>query len=531
VSNVVEIFGGGAREGGGGTGAEEMARFPLNDLGNAMRFIILAGGAVRKDGSVDATDSTILFLLGVGWIGFNGVHWDRKYGEDLARKLAHRVSTEMMSLWPFLKDGGLPYKDFVKFVNDSGSAGKTSAMLRQAQSYLTVEIDAFDVDPLALTCRNGTLKMGMAPDGDGVARFSVVLRDHEPSDRITRCAEVDYDPEAQAPLFVQTVVQSLADEAERAYFKRVLGYASTGRTEEQAFFLCQGRGRDGKSTILDACRETLGSYGLAAAPATFLEGGMRGGSDAAPDLIALAGDTRLAVLSEPPRGSKLNEGLLKAWTSGSPISARDLHAKPINFRPKAKLVWECNSFPVARGDDDGIWRRIMPSLFRRQVPKEEVDRLLPDKLRAERSGILNWLLEGVGDWLALGGLEPPESLQQVVEDYRKASSPFGDWLADFCVTGEAAKGCRELSGELYRSFKEAMEEQGIDRIMGTKAFGDALRDRQIGLMGKNAKGLKYRGPIRLKTDLERQKEAADGELDPASVGDSFASELDEGWPE
>jgi hypothetical protein len=39
--------------------------------------------------------------------------------------------------------------------------------------------------------------------------------------------------------------------------------------------------------------------------------------------------------------------------------------------------------------------------------------------------------------------------------------------------------------------------------MSAKAFGNALRDRQIGLMGKNAKGLKYRGPIRLKTPAER----------------------------
>lgn len=531
MSNVVEgMFGAGARESGGGTGAEEMARFPLNDLGNAMRFIILAGGEVRRGGQVDPTDSIILYLLGVGWIGFNGVHWDRKFGEDLARKLAHRVSGELAGMWPFLKDA-VPAKEFWKYVNDAGSSGKTTAMLRQAQSYLTVEIDAFDIDPLALTCRNGTLKMGFLTDDDGVSRFAVALHAHEPSDRITRCAEVVYDPAAEAPLFLQTVVQSVADEAERAYFKRVLGYASTGRTEEQAFFLCQGRGRDGKSTILDACRETLGSYGLAAAPATFLEGGIRGGGDAAPDLIALSGDTRLAVLSEPPRGSKLNEGLLKAWTSGSPISARDLHAKPINFRPKAKLVWECNSFPVARGDDDGIWRRIMPSLFRRQVPKEEVDRLLPDKLRGERSGILNWLLEGVGDWLARGGLEPPDSLQRALEDYRRASSPFGDWLAECCVTGEEAKGARELVGELYRSFKEWSEAQGNDRIMGAKAFGDALRDRQVALMGKNAKGLKYRGPIRLKTDMERQREAADGDLDPVSVGDAFGSDLDAGWPE
>jgi putative DNA primase/helicase len=70
------------------------------------------------------------------------------------------------------------------------------------------------------------------------------------------------------------------------------------------------------------------------------------------------------VLSEPKRGSKMNEGLLKAWTSGSPISARDLHAKPINFRPKAKLFFEMNAFVVARGDDDGIWRRLHRCLFR-----------------------------------------------------------------------------------------------------------------------------------------------------------------------
>jgi len=533
VAEVVSIFGGSAREGGGGAGAEEMAAFPLNDLGNAMRFILLAGGAVERSGRVDSTDSRILYLLGIGWIGFNGVHWDAKFGEDLARRLGHKVSGELGGLWDFVKDR-VPAKDFWKFVNDSGSSGKTTAMMRQAQSYLTVQIDAFDRDPLALTCLNGTLKMRLAPAGEGdgeddQGRFRVRLEPHSPADRITRCADVVYDPRAEAPQFLNTVETSLGDPAERAYFQRVLGYGSTGRTEEQAFFLCQGRGRDGKSTILDACRETLGTYGLAVAPATFLEGGIRGGGDASPDLIALSGDTRLAVLSEPPRGSKLNEGLLKAWTSGSPISARDLHSKPINFRPKAKLVWECNSFPVARGDDDGIWRRIMPSLFRRQVPKDEIDRLLPDKLRAEFSGILNWLLAGVGDWLTLGGLNPPDSLQQALEDYRRASSPFGDWLSECCLTGDEAKGSRELVGDLYRSFKEWSEAQGNDRIMSAKAFGDALRDRQVALLGKNAKGLKYRGPIRLKTDLELQQDAAASDLDPVSVGDAFGADLDDGW--
>ncbi len=513
--DVIELEAFGAvRKGGGGPSPEQLIQFPWNDLGNAMRLILLAGGDVDPDCTVDPMNSTLLYLLGVGWVGFNGVFWDRKFGEDLARKLAHQVSQQIASLWPHIKDSehAMPWKDFNKIATDAGSAGKTSAMLRQAQSYLTVEIDAFDQDPLSLNVQNGTLKLTWAE-----GRFQIRLAKHNPADRITRVCNSAFDPEAKAPLFRGVVEDSIPVQEERDYAHQALGYGSTGCAHEQVFFMFQGRGRDGKSTILDACRETLGSYAIAASPDTFLEGGIRSGADAAPDLIALSGDTRLAVLSEPKRGAKMNEGLIKAWTSGSPISARDLHSKPINFRPKAKLFFEMNSFMVARGDDDGIWRRVRPVLFRRQVPEDQIDRLLPQKLEAERAGILNWLLEGVGAWLKAGTLQQPDSLKQVLEDYRRASSPFGDWLAERCHTGPAADGHRELSGDLYKSFQAWSEENGNDRVMSSKAFGDALRDRQIGLAGKNAGGLKYRGPIKLKTPEELAAEANKAEATAAAT--------------
>lgn len=530
----LEDFGSGVRKGGGGPSPEDLIKFPWNDLGNAMRLILLAGGDVDADCQVDSTNSTLLYLLGIGWIGFNGVFWDRKFGEDLARKLAHQVSQKIASLWPLIKDsdGAPPWKEFNKIATDAGSAGKTSAMLRQAQSYLTVEIEAFDQDPLALNVENGTLKLRWTPPkgAEAQGRFEAELRPHDPADRITRVCNAAYDPKAKAPLFVKVVRDSIRDDDERAYTHQLLGYGSTGCAHEQAFFMFQGKGRDGKSTILDACRETLGSYAIAASPDTFLEGGIRSGADAAPDLIALSGDTRLAVLSEPKRGAKMNEGLLKAWTSGSPISARDLHSKPINFRPKAKLFFEMNSFVVARGDDDGIWRRVRPVLFRHQVPEAKVDRMLPQKLAAERSGILNWLIEGVAAWMAAGTLTQPESLKKVVEDYRRSSSPFGDWLAECCVTGAEAEGCRELSNNLYLSFKTWSEDAGNDRVMSAAAFGNALRDRQIGVVGKNAKGLKYRGPIRLKTDEERAQEANQAEAAFAARAAAPAADQAHGGP-
>lgn len=534
-------FGDMARQGGGGPSPERMASFERNDFGNAMRLILLAGGEINEaTGDVDVTNSRLLYLLGSGWIGFNGRFWDRECGEDEARKMAHRTARLIRSLWPEFSGQGVPAKEFWKFADQAGGTGGTSGMLRQAQSYLTVRIDVFDRDPLAINCPNGTLKMRFDAKAAAGKRFKVWVAKHNPSDRITRMAAVDYDADAPAPMFRQVVADSLPDSdrggpdddgtQERAFFKRLLGYSATGRTEEQGFALCQGRGRDGKSTILDACREALGTYGLAASPDTFLEGGMRSGSDAAPDLIALSGDTRLAVLSEPKRGAKFNEGLLKAWTSGSPISARDLHSKPINFRPKAKLIFECNAFPVARGDDDGIWRRVLTPQFRHQVPEDKMDRLLPEKLREhELPGILNWLVEGVGDWLERGSLDMPPSLRSVLDDYRRSSSPFGDWLRERCVTGDEAKGERTLSGDLYRDFKDWFEGQGFEKPMSARAFGDALRDRQIGLMGKNAAGLKYRGPIRLKTIDERGADATASQPVGAPAGNGDPLDPDALW--
>lgn len=501
---------------------EALARLPLNDLGNGMRLILMIGGALDDDGGVDCSKCNLLFELGRGWIGFNGVFWDRKYGEELARKTAHRVATKIGGLFKELSVAnlGMPDKDIMKFIREVGSAGKTSAMLRQAQSYLTVEGDVFDRDPMAINCLNGTLKMRWRPDAVEGERFTWRLAAHDPSDRITRCADVAYDAKAKAPQFVKTLKASLPVETERGAFHRMMGYSSTGFIHEQAFFFNQGPGQDGKSTLLDACRETLGTYGVAVSPLTFLEGGPQTGSGPQPDLIALSGDTRLAIVSEPKRGAKLNEGLLKAWTSGSPISARDLHAKPINFRPVTKLVWEMNSFVVAKGDDDGIWRRIKPVLFRKKVPDHLVDKLLPKKLQEEKAGILNWLIEGVGDWLE-NSLSWPNTLKAVLDDYRKASSPFGDWLSERCVYGEAASGERTLTGELFKDYEAWCEDQGNDRVMSSKAFGDALRDRQITVAGKNARGLKYRGPIRMKTiaELDADIEAANTAAGVGGMGD------------
>jgi putative DNA primase/helicase len=273
---------------------------------------------------------------------------------------------------------------------------------------------------------------------------------------------------------------------------------ATGFTHEQAFWIFQGKGRDGKSTMVGALRELLGGYADVADVRTFLDVSQRGGADASPDLARLAGDCRMISVAEPPRGAKLAEAMIKSFTGGAPILARRLRQDLFSFMPRPKVFMECNSRPVIKGDDEGIWRRIHLVMFEHQVAPAEVDRELGRKLRAEYPGILNWIVEGVAEWLDRG-LDPPERVKAALEDYRKGSSPFGEWFAERLVL---EPGVKTLASDFYADFKSWCEEQGIERVMTLTAFGNALADRQVIRAGRDGTGKVYRGGARLKTPAE-----------------------------
>lgn len=469
---------------------DELARFDRNDFGNAMRLIRLVGGAVDDRGDVGLEAAELLYLREIGWIGWNGRHWDLKQGPRLAERTAHRVAQglgQQVSIWIA---EGCPAKEAQGFARSSGNAGAVAAMLRVAESYLQVELEDFDADPLALTVLNGTLRFRRAP-GDGL---DVEFRPHDPRDRITRMARVTYDRDARCPTWEASIAHWQPDPAMAAYLQRLAGYGLTGHTHEQLFVIHQGKGRDGKSTFMNALRELAGDYGDVADVRSFLDAGMRGGGEASPDLARLAGDLRLLSVAEPPRGARLNEAMIKSFTGGAPIVARRLRQDLFSFTPRPKVFMEANSRPVIRGDDEGIWRRVRLVLWEHQLAREEVDPTLPAKLRAEASGILNWVIQGIGDWLS-EGLAEPERVAAAMDDYRKGSSPFGEWFLD-CV--EVADGVKTPAAFFYSSYKDWCEAAGIEKPMSQRAFGDALADRQIIRCGKDPAGRVLRMGARIR---------------------------------
>ena len=530
----------------------ELMWFELNDLGNAKRLIRYAGGQFGDDDQIELKGARLLYLRDHGWIAFDGVRWNLAHGPALARKLAHKVAqglegqAKALVEWKAGKkeraakpvepdsaegqseaerreaaldagaakgkkekaDGAI--LDFYEFARSSGNAGRTEAMLRQAESYLLVELEAFDPDPLAMNVRNGTIRFRNHGAGRKPDWRMTFQPHHDPADRITRVMEVDYDPDAAAPRWDAALEAWQPTVPMRDFLRRIFGYGITGDTSEQAFFIHQGLGGDGKSTCIGAIRRTIGDYAATSDVKTFLDTGQRSGSDASSDVARLAGETRLVCTAEPPRGAKLNEAMIKSFTGGAPLAARRLRQEQFEFLPKGKVQMECNTRPVIKGDDEGIWRRVFIVLWEVRVLKgriKDFDRILA---REEGPGILNWLLAGVGDWLEQG-LAPPKRVSQALDDYRKGSSPFGEWLAE-CVVVEPGK--RTLASDFYRSYKAWLEAQDSDaKPMSQRAFGTALGERQILRAGKDGVGNVMRQGARLKTnaELDADKRAAQGE--------------------
>lgn len=502
---------------------EAMAWYELNDIGNARRILDLAQGK--------------LLWCEDHWRAYDSKRWSGRDGTRIARQLAHDMARHIpieadaldsMRAKPGADVASIEERQVAlyKHAVQSGNLNKTTAALGQLQSEVPITRDDFDREALAVNVGNGTLRF-VQQGGE----WRVRLDRHDLADRISRLAAVDWigdadDPMAACPEWDRHIATVLPDPAVRRFFQACMGYAITGEITEQCIFLLQGKGGDGKSTTIDVIREIMGEYGATAAVESFLHGAARSGAEASPDMARLGGDTRICCISEPRIGAALDEGRIKQVTGGQPIQARELHGAPFEYRPRFALIVECNRKPRISGDDDGIWRRIVVIQFPHQF-KGEADKTIGRRLLAEGPGVLRWLVEGTLIWLR-EGLQPPQSVHEAIDDYRKSSNPFGEWFADRVDLRDPDH--REKAADLYASYKAFCEENAVsDReTMSSTAFGRALGDKQLAKM-KGSDGKVLRRGCRLRGDWELAQAA---QAEPAPIDEAPGAgfdDLPENW--
>ena len=472
-----EVFQFPAQDGGDDDDLDlRLALYPKHDLGNGRRLMARFG-------------ADLLYVKDVGWHVWAESHWDRDDGERQAHLRAQdtvdAIKDEAEALQAHGPFGDPPededeakafQKEWEKLVDGrfawavaSGGSARISAMLREAAPNVSAKLEDLDADPFMLNVVNGTLALRQADSGKGGG--DLALMPHQREHLITKISPAAYDPEAEAAAFRRFLDQILPDREIQGFLQRWFGYCLTGDTSEQCLVLCHGVGANGKSTLVDTVKWILGDYAMTLPFASLLHDDRRRGSEPTPDLARLPG-ARLVSAAEPEIGQRFSESLIKTLTGGEPITARHLQQDFFEFAPSFKLVLSFNTKPSVRGQDEGIWRRLLMVPFDVIVPKERRDRDLAQKLRGESSGILNWMLDGLRLWFE-GGLQIPEAVRAATAAYKSESDPLGQFLE---MATQRKPGAHVQAKQLYTAYTHWCKENAVEPLSMT-AVGRKLGDR------------------------------------------------------
>lgn len=417
------------------------------------------------------------------WVRFDGPRWQvcekaeheeqiKQGAEDLLDKAAELIKSDPNSPANKLR---------MKFAMDCQQQRNIRAIaeLMKSDPLQACTSTDFDQDPDILGCANGYINLRTGE-----------LAEPDPAAMVSQIAPVTYDPDARAPRWLRFLDEVLdGDKEVVGLMQRLIGYAATGYTTDEILAIWYGLGANGKSVLGDTLARVLGDYAFMAPPSMILkqdDGRIRN------DLAALAGK-RLVSLNELPAGGELDAQTVKLLAGREPITARFLYGEYFTYQPTATPIVRTNHRPIVREMTAGMWRRLVLIPFRRQFDITK-GKDLEQKLWAERSGILAWIVEGAIQWHR-EGLNIPPVIQAEVQAYRDESDIFGQFLSEYIIP---SAGGKVQSFDLWGRWREFCAAEGI-KDGSRQSFG--RRVSEYGYSAKSSNGTRYFSGMELRNKV------------------------------
>lgn len=464
-------------------GAEVLKALQRNEDGDAELFVTLHSGRLVYDHAANR------------WYTWTGHHWEEdgteealagvnevadRYHAEMKRQAWIRGKAEMEGKKKQADRAEAVEKMLARRVRDLQTVRRKQAVLHLARAgagSLGITGDEWDQDPWSLAVENGVIDLQAG-----------TFRPGTPGEYLRTFAPTPWEGvNAPCRTWEATLESTFGSDGELvAFVGRLAGYAITGKTIEAVMPILWGTGRNGKTVFLQALADVLGPdlAGPVEAELLLESRFTRQSGGPSSDLLYLRG-RRLAWLSETNENRRLNAGKVKLFTGGDFITGRAPYAaRQITFKPTHKIFLLTNHRPKADAQDVALWRRVLLIPFESVFvsdpdptkPQERIADLdLAEKLKAERPGILAWLVKGCLAWQR-DGLNAPGSVLAATQKYKDDEDTIKMFLLDCCAEGPSRI---VRAGEFYEAYKKWCEENG-EKPGTNKKFGQYVSERYDG---------------------------------------------------
>ena len=330
------------------------------------------------------------------WYVFRNHHWERDNGMSL--RMA--ISKDMHKVYQDKIDENVnemqhydPNDDRSEYLKKKNKTlSEISIKFKKTNEKNNIMREAMEIFYDSQFIKNIDANKYLLCFNNGVVDFkNKVFRSGYPQDYITKSTNIPYLPlQLDNPEHI-TIQNEIVDFMEKLfpqptlnkYMWEHLSSSLIGVNINQTFNIYRGSGKNGKSKLTELMTMALGEY-KGTVPITLVTEKRNCIGGTSSEIIQLKG-VRYAVMQEPSKDAKINEGVMKELTGGDPLQGRALYAESETFNPQFTLVVCTNSLFEINSNDDGTWRRIRIVDFlskfmadKEMVHSEKADYVFPE---------------------------------------------------------------------------------------------------------------------------------------------------------
>jgi len=289
----------------------------------------------------------------------------------------------------------------------------------------------------------------------------------DPTYHTTLSFDIDYDANAECPHFVEYLTEWLPDEKVRMIIQEFLGYCLIPNTNFRKALFLFGKGRNGKSIFIEFMQEFFGPLSSTLSyDALFQRFGPANLKD---KLVNIYDDTNVSFAKDT--------GIAKNLIAGGQISAEFKGKDHFTFTNVARIIFSAQETP--RTSDNSLawydrWYFIkFPNTFRASNTKKEE---MMTNMRIERSGIFNWMLDGLRRLMTQDGFTQSSVVNEYTQEYRGLNDNVVQFLNTYCHTVNPDDTQLRISfNNLYKVYELFTEKDNL-RTVSKKVFKARMED-------------------------------------------------------
>lgn len=257
------------------------------------------------------------------------------------------------------------------------------------------------------------------------------------------CENVTLDDCPTFKMFCKTSL--CGDEKSLILLLQIIGYLCCNNSSAKKAFMFIGEKNCGKSKILEFISRLIGEDNVCNIPLHKLGNRFN---------VAELSRHKVNIQAELSLESLREIETFKNAVGGDTLCGEDKGENLFYFKNKCKLLFAGNGMPALKTQDttQAFISRLVFLMFPKEIPEEQRDFELVDKLYAERDVIFSLAMKELQKLIHNGfWFELPELSKLQIQSFTEQNNQIADFINECCVFGTE---CKVFSRDLYHAYEK-----------------------------------------------------------------------------